>query len=941
MRTKKFLFAVTLGFLLCTAGQSQILNKLKSVANKNKDKLKLVGEDIASDLQRARDSFDSTDFDYALILSDASSFFNMKQKKELSSKLTTTASLGASFYKDQDENEQTKARFHLEMGELAYATRKFAYAEKRYISAKDIYEAEQSTEDIGYLKTMSNLALLYASMGRYTQAQSLNETVLNKRIEVLGADNIGVGASYNNLGVVAYNLADYTRADSCFQQAMRIMETNQLQASMSYAIALNNQAMLLQKTGDYKQASKQLKRAISMAEAFQREKSNKHLKLISNLALLYQNTDGQASADSIYSFLEGRLGKKNPDKANMYNNWAALALQQGAYKEVESRLRKSMAINKSYFGDESPAFAKSAAFLGHYFTISKQYTEAQPLLEQAMAIRIASLGPDHPETVQSKEDWAIFNWKTGNVEAAAEQYKEVMETTMGFIESYFPAMSEAEKASYWALLYPRIQRFQSFLIDQHQTHPAYAKTLLELQIETKAILLSSSSKIKNAILNSGDQSVVDLYQQWVDNKETLVRYYAYSPAQIEEQNIQLDSVMEATNAIEKQLSVLSSEFNSGIKKNTITFKTVQTALKEKEAIVDVVKLKDNLTASNSTQYAFIIVRKDLANPVVVVAENGENMDGKNFKFYRNAIKSDIEDGISYGVYWAFLEEKLQGVSTIYIAPDGVYNQINLNTLKADAYLISKYDFHRIGNIRDLVDKQSNTTSTGRYAAFFGDPAFNSSKIANLPGTKTEVYNISKVLGSIGYKTNKYTGDMATETNLKKQKNKRYLHIATHGYFLEDAKENNSNFGVHFENAIDNPLLRSGLLLTGAGKTVDTQVPDLVSKDNGVLTGFEAMNLNLEGTELVVLSACETGLGDVKDGEGVYGLQRAFFIAGAKTIVMSLWKVDDQATQQLMTYFYKNLAKNSNKTKAFKQAQLQLKAKFPSPNYWGAFVMIGL
>ena len=169
-----------------------------------------------------------------------------------------------------------------------------------------------------------------------------------------------------------------------------------------------------------------------------------------------------------------------------------------------------------------------------------------------------------------------------------------------------------------------------------------------------------------------------------------------------------------------------------------------------------------------------------------------------------------------------------------------------------------------------------------------------------------------------------------------------MHIATHGYFLADGDVGSGGAaGVNAENAKGNPLLRSGLLLAGASRTLSGHaIPDLQSNDNGVLTAYEAMNLSLEGTDLIILSACETGLGDVRAGEGVYGLQRAFQVAGARALIMSLWKVDDVATQLLMTNFYTYWAKGGSKLKAFRQAQLKLMAQYKDPYYWGAFVMMG-
>ena len=257
------------------------------------------------------------------------------------------------------------------------------------------------------------------------------------------------------------------------------------------------------------------------------------------------------------------------------------------------------------------------------------------------------------------------------------------------------------------------------------------------------------------------------------------------------------------------------------------------------------------------------------------------------------------DEHSYDQYWTRLEPELKGKKVVYISPDGVYNQLNLNTLKKpDAdYVINRYDLVIVGNSKDLIALKSKKARVPKKnATLLGFPDYGSGNIAPLPGTKAEVEAISKILKASGYSVIEFSQKTATEANIKAIKGPMIVHIATHGYFLEDVDKGGSAFGVDIENANDNPLLRSGLMLANAGGTVSgKRMPNLESNDNGVLTAYEAMNLNLEGTDLIVLSACETGLGDVKAGEGVYGLQRAFLVAGADALIMSLWKVDDAAT----------------------------------------------
>jgi CHAT domain-containing protein len=276
------------------------------------------------------------------------------------------------------------------------------------------------------------------------------------------------------------------------------------------------------------------------------------------------------------------------------------------------------------------------------------------------------------------------------------------------------------------------------------------------------------------------------------------------------------------------------------------------------------------------------------------------------------------------------------------------------------YLVDDKSIVLLSNSKDLIEIKGRKVKTNRAssASVFGFPKYflgsqeiekridtkrssgeralsdiDRSGIAELPGTKVEVEKVGGILKSMHLNVDAYLAENASEELVKGVHHPGILHLATHGYFFDDDKA-----GGRLGNFSD-PMLRAGLLFSGSANFLQDNI--YPSNDNGVLTAFEATNLGLDNTDLVVLSACETGKGEVQNGEGVYGLQRAFQTAGAKSILMSLWKVDDEATQQLMTLFYEKWMSGQSKAEAFKQAQLELKAKFPNPYYWGAFVMMGM
>ena len=942
----------TLLFILLTLqSDAQMLKRLKDkVVNKGKGEVNNAKYDakmkarngVKNEMNGIQADFDSTEIDYALLLSDNAGLFGGKGKGEFGAKFLKLGGIARSLYRDIDIDDEETATLNLQMGQSAFAMGRYVFAEKRFKSAQYYFERSSQTSDINYMKTIASEGLLFTTTGRFPQAEKFSVMALELRNKNLGNTNMAVAASLNNLAVLHYNLGKYNEAEKEFLSALSVIEANKLQETMPFAIVLNNQAILFQSMGRYEAAVKLLQQALQITGKTEVTKAKNHLKFFSNLALLFQQMEKYTEAEKIYQGLESRLEKGKPEFANLLNNVAILALLMKREDRVEDMLKRSAEIYKASLTENSPAYAKVISDLGNYYRYKGRYEEAEPLLQKALQIREQLLGAIHPLFVQSQEDLAILYWKKKELTKALPLYHEAMEKSLDFINRYFPPMSEAEKTKYWDLLSPRFQRFYNFAIEASALNKDILLDLFAYRVATKGLLLRSTRRISEAILSGGNEQLIKDYTDWIDHKEQLTAFYAYSKEELKEQSVNLDSMEATINQMEKRLSEQSNEFADLYFSDKTNVAEIQLELKEDEALIEIIRLRNfDQVFTDSCRYLGLVITKANPLPKIVLLEKGNDLENKYSKTYRLSIKNKLNDEQSYLQYWAPFEPEIKGIKKIVVSLDGVYNQLNLYTLKKGGgdFLINQVDIILIGNPRDLVIKHNKgSVNSGKSATLIGFPDYGKGLIVQLPGTKVEVEGINKVLKLSGYQVSELLQANATETNLKLAKEVSILHIATHGYFLKDVEKTSWPIGVQADYAKDNVLLRSGLMLTGASESEKLKT-GLDSSNNGIITSYEAMNLDLKGTNLVVLSACETGLGEIKAGEGVYGLQRAFLVAGAEAIVMSLWKVDDAATQLLMNNFYANMIKMGDKQKAFKQAQLQLMTKFNQPFYWGAFVMM--
>jgi CHAT domain-containing protein len=449
--------------------------------------------------------------------------------------------------------------------------------------------------------------------------------------------------------------------------------------------------------------------------------------------------------------------------------------------------------------------------------------------------------------------------------------------------------------------------------------------------------------------------------------------------QRKEANIDIKLLEVEIENLEKELSDRSELFAKNfIKKESYEWTDIKKTLAPNEVAVEIVKFRTFYKAFTDTivYVALIVTPETKSTPEMVVFGEGKDMDERWLRYYRNCMKFNLRDKNSYAHYWKPIREKIPANSLVYLSADGVYNQINLETIPTgeDKYVIDENAIVLVSNTRDLItrkqelEKQKNKGSEAgpisNKVALFGNPLYYSSaeylvedsmsvdsllhrsgeddrKVNQLPGAEKEVRNVDSLIAKGGWNSVIYLNENATEQKIKELNNIKVFHIATHGFFKENDDVNQSYEGLNENRAIQNPLLTSGLLLKDGGHLLDKENVYEYNSSDGILTAYEAMNLNFDNCELVVLSACETGLGKVEAGEGVFGLQRAFLVAGAKTVIMSLFKVNDEVTQELMTEFYKRWIASGDKRKSFLDAKKVVKQKYQKPVYWGSFIMIGI
>ena len=610
---------------------------------------------------------------------------------------------------------------------------------------------------------------------------------------------------------------------------------------------------------------------------------------------------------------------------------------------------------------------------------------------QSKEIRKNVLSATHPYYATSLHNLGSMYREQALLEKALPLLVQENEILIQRLKTQFTHLTEKEKTEFLETLKGSLHAFYSFIAEEQQNHPELVDQAFASAIATKGLLLKSTLGMERAVQASEDSSLQSTFAEWEKQKRLLTGWQQKSKAELERQQVDLEEETQKAEQLEKELSLEVSAIGQQFKADTAGFAEIQAQLGKKEAAIELVcfpfrNSKDSLT--DTVVYAAFVVKPQAERPELVLLWNRQDLENKFIKGYANGIKHGLLDpkkshydpdlaGDLYDAFWKPFSPALADVKTLYISPDGVFNQLNPVTLLNHAnkkYLGEELELVQLTNCRDLV--LSTTEKKEQDAFLLGNPDYGaqrdtseseekdrsaqvyvamneqtmrsisaSTSLAQLPGTEKEVKRIAKLLKREGYQIETTMGTQSTEAALKNLQGPKIVHLVTHGFFAEQAEAEDREDklrGVSSIQAKKDPLLRSGLLLAGAQTSLtqtDKKSP-LNHENDGILTAKEAMALNLQNTDLVVLSACETELGEVKNGEGVYGLQRALMVAGAQNLIISLWIVSDEATQLLMSTFYENWLGGKDKRQAFYATQNKVREKYSSPYYWGAFVMLG-
>lgn len=861
-----------------------------------------------------------------------------------------------------------------------------ARAEPLFKRALAIREKAQGPDHPSTTNSLGSLAVLYKSMGDYTRAEPLFKRVLAVREKKLGPDHPHTGTSLNNLASLYSSMGDYARAEPLFKRALAIREKALGPDHPGTTRNLNDLAALYWKMGDYTHAEPLFKRALAVNEKKLGQDHPSTAAYLNNLAVLYWKMGDYARAEPLYkralAIREKSLGPEHPRTGTSLNNLALLYKSMGDHTRAESMYQRALAIREKALGPEHPDTAQSLSSLASLYDSKGDYARAEPLYKRALAIFEKSFGPEHPHTGTSLNNLAGVVAAKGNYAAAHDMQMNAQKISAKLIDQVMGFTSEDQKLKFLATQKRDFEDALSLVAFHMSKDKNAVREMLDVWLARKGVVLEAQRRYQEALVYSDNPEAARVFQELAVVRAALSKLMFGGPGKegAEAYRKKIATLEAREKKLEARLSKLSQAFVRQKKVKRADTGKVARALPRGSVLVDFIKIepvdfqaKVKEKRLGPACYLAFVLHAGKGDRVSLV-DLGEAAPIDKAVAELKAAMTDLKAKEAmaageklYDMVFVKLNTALGPAKDIFISPDGNLNLIPFEVLRSPdgKYLIEEFSFNYLASGRDMIGYGMFRTNAGP-PLIMGDPDFNAAapettrtaaytrsmdmrgfRFGRLPGTRDEVKAVRQILGN----GTLYTGKEAVEDMLFKARSPRILHLATHGFFLTDKQMGAMRAAAGPRDAspkepavrVENPLLRSGLALAGANRALASNDAD---RSVGLLTAEKVLSLRLQGTELVVLSACETGAGQVQTGEGVYGLRRAFTQAGADGLIMSMWPVPDRETKELMIHFYGNLKKGMSPRQALRTAALtemeivRDRHGHTHPLYWGAFVYMG-
>jgi tetratricopeptide (TPR) repeat protein len=832
--------------------------------------------------------------------------------------------------------------------------------EKALQGALKMSEKAFGPEDPGTAGMLNGLAWTYYSMGDYAKAKPLFQRALKIREKALGPDHPLTAQSLDGLAVTCREMGDYAKAEPLFQRALKIDEKALGPENPTTAAVLRDFAWFYSFMGDYAKAEPLFQSALKIREKALGPDHPLTAQSLDNLASLYEDTGEHTKAEPLYQralkIREKALGPEHSDTARSLNNLALLYQKAGDYAKAKPLYERALKIFEKTFGPDHPYYtAGTLNNLASLYQKTGDYSRAEPLDQRALKICEKALGPEHPDTAGRLNILAELYVGMGNPKEAlrlAAQARRGKEKKLSNILSF---ASEQERLAF-----------------QKTTEPydlpgtlGNAPELAEVVLRQKGVVLDSLLEDRLVAEASGDPKQREIIERLRAAKQRLTQLQLEVPKDLSEQ-------AQKQRAAEKEnLSGEVEQLEGGLARHVaglgkarralnVTVAQVQSALPQHVALIELLRYSHYLGKDKyEPRYGAVVIAPS-GEPKWVPLGSAQEIE-KDVQLYQKSVRGKTDEVTLSSVLksinnqvWAPIEKALPaGTTTVIVSPDAELSFVSFATLLTsdDRFVGEKYSVRYVASGRDLLREAKAPAGPKTTMRVFANPDFGGIaagqhidqknvvalrsldmrnlqgiSLSSLPGTEKESAELESRAKKSGWQSETYLGPNATKAELRKVNSPRILHLATHGFFLPEidlgTPKGADDAAEIPKGKLVNPMHRSGLAMAGAQRTLQAwakgEVPPI--ENDGIVTAEDVGGLKLDGTWLVVLSACDTGGGEARAGEGVMGLRRGFVQAGAQNLLMTLWPISDQTTVQIMLDFYDAAFKSSNAPQALADTQ---------------------